>query len=329
MTTTVFPDRYRGMPVSQAGERATIEAITRVAPSAINGDDAAVLDPPNPNSLTVVTTDALVAGRHFRLDWSSAEDIGAKAVVQNAADIEAMGARPHALLLAMTLPGHTPLDFVTGVARGIRRRLDFYHMELVGGDVTMGDTLMLAMTATGRLTGPLPATRLDAAEAGQQILASGKLGWSAAGMALLEHFGPGDVPEEFLPLIGQHLSPEPAPGRGMVARAAGATAMTDNSDGLVHDLTVIAQRSRVRLDLDPHAIAPDDLLLRAARLLDRDPWEWVLTGGEDHTLLALSGSVPVTGFRVIGTCRRQGRYPVTVGGRVPRHTGGWESFGAV
>ena len=57
------------------------------------GDDAAVVFAGD--GRTVVSTDMLVAGRHFRLDWSTPHDIGRKAIAQNAADIEAMGARGH------------------------------------------------------------------------------------------------------------------------------------------------------------------------------------------------------------------------------------------
>ena len=56
------------------------------------GDDAALVSVPD--GRVVVSTDMLVEGRHFRLDWSSPHDVGRKAIAQNAADIEAMGARP-------------------------------------------------------------------------------------------------------------------------------------------------------------------------------------------------------------------------------------------
>ena len=89
-----FPSRYTGPTVADVGERAVTLAIQRMAPSSRNGDDAAVLATPAPNTRTVVSTDVLVEGRHFSLNWSSAEEVGRKAIVQNFADIEAMGARP-------------------------------------------------------------------------------------------------------------------------------------------------------------------------------------------------------------------------------------------
>ena len=68
------------------------------------GDDAAVVVAAD--GKTVVSTDMLVEGRHFRLDWSSPRDVGRKAIAQNAADIEAMGAAATAFVVAFGAPAH-------------------------------------------------------------------------------------------------------------------------------------------------------------------------------------------------------------------------------
>ena len=133
-----------------------------------------------------------------------------------------------------------------------------------------------------------------------------------------------DVPAQLEPLAAAHQVPELTPGRGVVARAAGACAMTDNSDGLIRDLTQLAEASGVGVDLASNAIAPDRLLVQAGELLGVDPWEWVLGGGEDHTLIGtIEGSAPV-GFRSIGAVsRKQG---VRIDGSAPATEKGWESF---
>jgi thiamine-monophosphate kinase len=66
------------------------------------GDDTAVVAATD--GRVVATTDVLVQGRDFRLDWSGAQDIGAKAAAANLADVAAMGARPTALLVALVAP---------------------------------------------------------------------------------------------------------------------------------------------------------------------------------------------------------------------------------
>ena len=99
----------RHTTVEQAGEAGTIAAIRSAAPSSINGDDAAVLDSTASNSRQVCSTDILVRGRHFRFRYSSPFEVGVKAVSQNFADIQAMGGRPTALLLAIATPGDMEL----------------------------------------------------------------------------------------------------------------------------------------------------------------------------------------------------------------------------
>lgn len=311
--------------LEQAGESHVIHEIVAAAPSALNGDDAAVLYPAAPNSRAVASTDMMVEGRHFRRDWSTAGEIGQKSIVRNFADIEAMGARPTAALLAIAAPGDTPVDFVRGIAEGIAERCAVYNAELVGGDLTRGDTLVITVTALGSLGGSGAPLTLDKAKAGQKVVAHGGIGYSAAGLALLERFGRALPPEleDLWPLIDAHCTPTLTPGRGVIARATGATSMTDNSDGLVPDLGLMARRSGVRIDLDQAAIGPDPLLASAGAVLDVDPWEWVLTGGEDHTLLATTCNAVPSGFREIGqVCRGTG---VTVDGKEARYTQGWEA----
>ena len=321
---TIFPAHYSGPTLGEVGEHRAIEAIIAAAPSSRNGDDAAVLNHASPNSRAVATTDMLVEGRHFRSDWSTAEEIGQKSIVQNFADVEAMGARPIAALLAVSAPPHTPVSYLEGIATGIAGRVGEYSAELVGGDLTSGEQLVLSVTAIGSLGGSRPELTLNRARAGQRVVAHGRIGWSAAGLALLERFGREGVPAEYAPLVEAHCAPRLNPGRGVIARATGATAMTDNSDGLVADLGTIARRSGVGVDLHSAEISPAPLLTEAARLLDTDPWEWVLAGGEDHTLLATTAGDPPSGFRAIGRVIRGGG--VTIDGRPPRYDYGWVSF---
>ena len=309
------------------GEHGVIQEIIAAAPSSLNGDDAAVLLPLAPNSRTVATTDMLVEGRHFRRDWSTPYQVGMKAITQNYADIEAMGARPIGALMALGAPLDTPVSVVREIAEGIAQRTGEYNTELVGGDVTQAEKITVSVTAIGALGGDRQPLALSAARAGQKVVAHGKIGWSAAGWALLERYGR-DIPDaELQPLVDFHCAPMLDPGRGVIARATGATAMTDNSDGLVHDLHTIARRSSVRINIFADAVAPDELLVRAGELLDHDPWDWVLAGGEDHTLLGTTMKDAPSGFRLIGEVTRgNGGDLVTVDGAPARYISGWESF---
>lgn len=325
----------RNPTVEQAGEAGTIAAIRKAAPSSLNGDDAAVLDATTSNARQVCTTDILVRGRHFRFRFSAPYEVGFKAVTQNFADIQAMGARPTALLLAIATPGDMPLETISELARGIHDAAAPWGAELVGGDVVRANDLVISLTALGELGGPAPALTLDGAGVGHQVIASGKIGHSAAGLAVLEYFGSRKaVPQDDVvlqELVSWHCAPKMEVGRGTVARAAGASSMTDNSDGLVVDLSAIAQRSGVCIDVDTAAISPDSKLLHAAERTGQDPWKWILTGGEDHTLIGTTDSRLPASYRPIGMVRRladsQPDAPfVTVGGNRPTYTTGWESL---
>ncbi|MDR7355461.1 thiamine-monophosphate kinase [Corynebacterium felinum] len=320
-------NKVKNPTLAEVGEHAVIDTIMRHAPSTRNGDDAAVLDHGAPNSRTVITTDMLVEGRHFNLDWSNPAEIGRKAITQNFADVEAMGARPVAALLALSAPNYTRLQFVADLARGIGERVLDYGAELVGGDITDGENIVISVTAVGQLGGSLPALRLENARPGQILVASGGIGDSAAGYALISRFGREGVPEKFAPLIRAHCSTEMPPGRGFVARAAGVTAMTDNSDGLIADLGTLARRSGVSVNVLSETIAPSPLVREAAELVGEDPWKFVLSGGEDHTLVGTTFGPPPTGFRQIGTVvRHNSMGEVTVDSAHPHYREGWTSF---
>ncbi|MGO1950707.1 MAG: thiamine-phosphate kinase [Mycobacteriaceae bacterium] len=323
------------LTLADAGEAATIAAIRGAAPSEINGDDAAVLDPAPPNSRHVATTDVLVEDVHFRFDWSTPFEVGAKAVTQNFADIQAMGGRPTAVLMSLAAPGDLPLDTVRDIARGIGATAAPWAVELVGGDVVSSNQLVISVTAVGLLAGPDPALTIGGAEVGHRVIASGVIGHSAAGESVLRYFGSRDaVPDDAVlqELVRRHCAPELVVGRGSVARAAGVSSMTDNSDGLLRDLTTLADRSGVSVDLDGASLTPDAQLYYAAEVLGVDPWQWVLTGGEDHTLMGTTGQEPPAGYRFIGTVGEphDAGVAVTVDGQIPAYSGGWDSVtGAV
>lgn len=321
-----------GPTVSEVGEAATISAILRAAPSDINGDDAAVLESAPPNSRTVATTDVLVDGEHFRFDWSTPFEVGAKAVTQNFADIQAMGGRPTAVLMSLSVPPDLPVGIAEGIARGMATTAAPWGVELVGGDVVTSRQLIVSVTALGVLSGPDPALTVDAARPGHLVVASGVVGHSAAGLALLTRYGSrAAVPDQPIlqDLVTRHCAPQLIVGRGSVGRAAGMSALTDNSDGLIHDLTTVARRSVVVVDLDGDALTPDAQLYYAAEVLGVDPWEWVLTGGEDHTLVGTTSQQPPAGYRVLGEVREarsDDAWPVTVDGQRPLYAAGWDSL---
>lgn len=228
----------------------------------------------------VATTDMLVEGTHFRRDWSSAEDVGHKAAAKNFSDIAAMGARPTALLVAVGVPGDLPLEWADGLMDGLRQECGALDVAVVGGDVVSSDKIVLGVTALGDLGGR-NAVRLDTCQVGDLVAFAGKLGWGAAGYAVLARGFRSPVQ-----VVAAHRRPEPPYAAGIAASELGATAMTDVSDGLISDLSRIADASGVRIELTSAALVVPGKLAEVGAALNVDPMHWILTGGDDYALVA-------------------------------------------
>ncbi len=197
--------------------------------------------------------------------------------------------------------------------------------------MTNADTVMLAITALGNLAGRAPVTRAGA-RPGDTVAICGRLGWSAAGLALLESGradgrpGAASLRPELADLIAAHQRPQPEYQAGPEAAAAGASAMIDISDGLVQDLGHVAAASGVSIDLRSAALPVAPVLRLAAAELGDDWLAWVLTGGEDHALAATFGEriqVP-QGWTAIGSVRPGSG--VLVDSVAWQSAGGWDHF---
>jgi thiamine-monophosphate kinase len=278
---------------------------------------------PAPDGRTVVSTDLLIEGRHFRRDWSSAADIGVKAAAQNLADIAAMGAAPTALLLGLAVPADTAVAWVLELVGGLLAECQRAGAVLAGGDVTSGDTVMLGITAVGDLAGR-PAVTRSGARPGDMVAVSGVPGRSAAGLSLLEA-GVDPAGGELADLVAAHRRPQPDYPAGVTAADAGATSMIDVSDGLVADLGHVAAASRVCISLRSASLT-DAGLAAAAAVLRADWRQWALSGGEDHVLAASfppDAGVPQA-WTVVGEVREGNG--VLVDSRPWRGRGGWDHF---
>jgi thiamine-monophosphate kinase len=282
------------------------------------GDDAAIVFARDGKA--VVSTDMLIEGQHFRLDWSTPHDVGRKAIAQNAADIEAMGAQPTAFVVAFGAPPDTATSHALELADGMWHEARLLGAGIVGGDLVSAPQWVISVTVLGDLGGREPVRRSGAGP-GDTVAVSGELGRSAAGYALLLN-----GVATFEALRRRHLVPEPPYGQGRVAADAGATSMTDISDGLVADLGHIARASDVGLDLSRDALGADhDALASSATALVMDPWVWVFAGGEDHALVATFPATPPAGWRVIGQVL-DGPARVLIDGEQWHGHSGWQSF---
>ena len=288
------------------------------------GDDAAVVS--TTDNKFVVTTDTMIEDHDFRLDWSTGFDLGFKAVASNVADVAAMGAVPTALVVSIALPGSTDIKFLEDFADGLNAGLEALApgASVVGGDLASSEKVFISVTAHGELNGLAPVLR-SGAKVGDIVAVAGTLGRAAAGLALLQ--SDTDAKSAFDDLVNIQLRPQPPIPAGVLANKSGATSMLDVSDGLAKDASRIAKASGVTIQIDSSALLGFIAVLeQAAMRLDLDAKNWVLFGGEDHSLLATfpQGVEIPKEFKQIGTVITQ-RDELVLLDNLELQANGWDS----
>jgi thiamine-monophosphate kinase len=240
---------------------------------------------PTPGHRLVVTTDVLVEGLDFTAELSEPEDWGWKAVAANLSDLAAMAAEARWLVLALTVPEATPVPTLERVYAGVGEACRAYGVTLVGGDVSAGPALSLAVTALGEAERPVLRS---GARPGDRLAVSGPLGAAAAGLALLRSADPAaaELLGRFPALAAAHRRPQPALTMGVALARAGATAMIDLSDGLAGDALHLAESSGVGVEVHDATVPLAPGVTEAAALLGLDPLALALGGGEDFVLAA-------------------------------------------
>jgi thiamine-monophosphate kinase len=260
-------------------------------------DDAAVLDVPGGGPL-VVSVDSVVEGVHIDLGLCSPGDVGWKALMGALSDLAAMGARPVGALVALCVPESTGDGAVTlGVMEGVAAASRETACPIVGGDVSGGGVLMVAVTVLGTVEGGTAVPR-HGARPDDVIFVTGPCGGSAAGLRVLRSRA-GDAPADGS-LAAAYRRPRARLADGATARLAGAHAMIDVSDGLALDLHRLADASGVGFALDAVPVAEGATL------------EEALGGGEDYELAVVIGPGDVEGYRA--RCAAAGlRVPSRIG----------------
>ncbi len=208
-------------------------------------------------------SDCLAENVHFDTRFSSFEDIGYKAVSVNVSDAAAMGAVAYRAIVSLAVPGGRAAE---AISRGIKEAADKYSCPLVGGDLSYANEIFISVAILATSLGP-PVLR-SGASAGDLIFVTGPLGAGYAGLRYLT-----DDHNCQNAAAARHRRPEAKVGSGLAAKAAGATAMMDLSDGLLVDLDRLAKASGVGTELD---LCPRHELADA---------EDALYGGDDYELL--------------------------------------------
>ena len=281
------------MKLSEIGEEALIERIISehsLPKSGAGlvvgvGDDAAVLDL-GTGVFTIVTTDMLIEGTHFRLDWIAPYQLGWKSIAASISDVAAMGGIPTWGFAAIGFRADTDVAFVDLLYRGMNACASKFGSTLVGGDTNVSaGNAVVSVCQLGQVEPPNLALR-SGARIVDRILVTGSLGDSRGGLELLMKFGREEATKLSGWLVSTHLMPVP---RVWEARALGMAnlvhAMMDISDGLGADLPKLCKASGVGAVVHADKLPVSEDLQNAAQLLGANATELAASGGEDFELL--------------------------------------------
>ncbi|MEN3339036.1 MAG: thiamine-monophosphate kinase [Acidobacteriota bacterium] len=304
------PGSLQQQRVSDVGERALIERIrARVPPPPAAlvisiGDDAAVAVPDR-GALQVLTTDALVEGIHFDRRFSSAVDIGYKALAVNVSDVASMGGTPRLALLSLMLPPALPLSDIDGLLEGLLLMAGECGVALAGGNITRSPgPLVIDVTAIGSVKPRKILTR-GGGRPGDALYITGQIGAAAAGLewlrtgaAEMDRLGswrdsqsegarvaaPDDA--QMAECVARHCRPVPRVRLGaLLGRNRAASACMDLSDGLADAVTQMAGAGGTGATLDAAVVPVHPGAAAWFGAAGRDPLIAALAGGDDYELL--------------------------------------------
>ena len=285
--------------ISTLGEFGLIKHLTKevktVQPSTQKGigDDAAVLN--FGSKRTLVTTDLLLEGIHFNLEYVPLKHLGYKAAIVNFSDIYAMNATPTQITVSLGVSKRFSVEDLEELYSGIRLACERYNVDLVGGDTCASMTgLTISITCLGTAAAKEIVYR-NGAKINDLICVTGNLGTAYMGLQLLErerivmqaneNATPAFEGREYL--LERQLKPEARRDIIEKLREAGIkpTAMMDISDGLSSELMHICTQSNVGCAVYEDKLPIDYQAAALAEEMNLNIVTCALNGGEDYELL--------------------------------------------
>ncbi len=337
------------MDISKMGEFGLIEHLTKeikltnASTEKGVGDDAAVLS--FGDKRTLVTTDLLLEGIHFNLEYVPLRHLGYKAAVVNFSDIYAMNGRPTQIVVALGISKRFSVENIEEIYSGIRLACEKYGVDLVGGDICASMTgLTISITCMGEADKGQIVYR-DGAKLNDLICVTGNLGSAYLGLQLLERerqvmqVNPDAQPDfagmEYL--LERQLKPEAR--KDIIEKLAEAgihpTAMMDVSDGLSSELLHICKDSGVGCAVYEDKIPIDFQAASLAEEMNLNIVTCALNGGEDYELLFTCSIddyeklIPLDDVYIIGHITKP-EYGATLIGRngeeLSLRAQGWQAF---
>lgn len=278
------------------------------------GDDCAVLESPKYQD-TLVTTDTMVEGVHFKFSYMTGFDVGYRLATANLSDIAAMGGRPLAMTINVAASGDTEIALLQDIYKGLMECARRYHVNLVGGDTVHTEgPMVLTLTLLGQVEEGQALLR-SGAKPQDIIFVTGDLGLAQTGLEVLLHDP--KLEDQYPMAVDRHKRPKPAIKLGQAFRQLGAHSLNDISDGLASELHEIAKASGVSLMIDEKYIPINANTQRWCReVSQKNPTDYALYGGEDFQLV---GTAPqayletlqeMVGVSLIGIVTQESKSPI-------------------
>ncbi len=257
------------------------------------GDDAAVLD--YGSKKVLVTTDLLLEGIHFDLQYTPLKHLGYKSAVVNFSDIYAMNGQPKQITVSLGVSKRFSIEDLDEIYDGIRLACENYGVDLVGGDTSSSLTgLTISITCMGEADADKIVYR-NGAKPNDLICVTGNLGAAYMGLQLLEREkrvfeGNSDVQPDFEGkdyILQRQLKPEARRDviEALAKHGIKPTAMMDISDGLSSELMHICSQSNTGCRVYEDKIPIDYQSAVMADELNMNIVTCALNGGEDYELL--------------------------------------------
>ncbi|MCC6278024.1 MAG: thiamine-phosphate kinase [Oligoflexia bacterium] len=275
------------------------------------GDDCALFKGAD-QDYYAVSKDMLIEGIHFLQEISTPADIGFKALAVNLSDLAAKGAEPMGYLMGLAIPEELSPFWADEFLSGMRECANLYGVQIWGGDVSrsLGD-MAISITVIGKLKEHQVKLRKDGL-AGDQILVTGFLGDSAAGLELLlkdrEATG-----SEFLKFRQRRPIPHVSEGQWL-ANQSSVHAMMDLSDGLMKDLDRLCKASQCSAEVEILKLPISSALEECCSETNWDGYEFAISGGEDYGLLLTVNDREAPSL--IEEFKKQFRTPITSIGKL-------------
>ncbi len=280
-------------------EQEILKLIRKLTPNSTKflSDDAAIIE----KSL-VVTTDTLVENTHFTLKTYTPKEIGYKAIAVNLSDIAAMGAKPLYALVALSLPKSIKLPWIQDLYKGFIGCSKKYKIQIIGGNLTRAKEINISITLIGK-TSSINIAKRSNAKPGDIVFVTNTFGDSTCGLLLLNNHKLKDT-RLAQSLIKNHKLPNPQINLGQkIVKFSKRAALMDASDGLADCILQISKESNVKIIIDEDKIPISNNTKLATQLLNKDPLDLALYGGEDYQLvgtMSLNDIRKIKGLKVVG-----------------------------